>query len=54
MKVKTLKDNVIVFGDKKGSIVEVSQDHGEFLIKKGSAEEVKEKKTTKKTKKDGE
>jgi hypothetical protein len=58
LKVKTLKDNVMKYGDKKGTVYEVSDSHGEFLIKKGSAEEVKEtKKTTtrkKKTDKEGE
>lgn len=29
------------FGDKKGTIYEVKDDHGAFLVKKGSAEEVK-------------
>jgi hypothetical protein len=44
LKIKTLKDNVMFFRDKKGSEHEVSDSHGKFLIKKGSAEEVKAKK----------
>lgn len=56
MKIKTLKDNVMKYGDKKGTVYEVDKDHGEFLIKKGSAEEVKatRRTTTRKKKEEGE
>lgn len=53
MKVKTLRDNVGTL-NKKGTILEVSEQEGKRLIKLGVVEEVKEKKATKKTKKDGE
>ncbi|MBL5830866.1 hypothetical protein HV417_02150 [Bacillus sporothermodurans] len=53
MKVKTLRDNVGTL-NKKGTILEVSEEQGKHFIKVGVAEEVKEKKTTKKTKKEGE
>jgi hypothetical protein len=62
LKIKTLKDNVMKFGDKKGTIYDLdNENHARFLIKKGSAEEVKEapkkstpKKTTKKKTEEGE
>jgi hypothetical protein len=63
LKIKTLKDNVMKFGDKKGTIYDLeNEDHAKFLIKKGSAEEVKpapkkqapKKTTKKKTEKEGE
>lgn len=42
MKVKTLQDNVLRYGNKKGITLEVEKETGEHLIKKGFAEEVKE------------
>jgi len=64
LKVKTLKDNVQVFGDKKGIILEVSEEIAKHWIEIGAVEEVKEKPapkkpaqkktTTKKVEKEGE
>lgn len=50
MKVKTLKDNVLVYGNKKGTELEVSEEVGKHLLNVGAVEEVKEapKKTTSK------
>jgi hypothetical protein len=55
LKVKTLRDNVQKYGDKKGTILEVSEELGKHWIKAGVVEEVKPaqkkeapKKTTKK------
>lgn len=59
MKVKTLQDNVLTL-NKKGTILEVSEEEGKRLIELKVAEEVKEKKATpkrasnKKTDKEGE
>jgi hypothetical protein len=47
MKVKALKENVLKYGEKKGAVLEVSEETGKHLIKNGFAEEVKANKQNK-------
>lgn len=47
MKVKALRENVLRYGEKKGAVLEVSEETGKHLIKNGFAEEVKSNKQSK-------
>lgn len=53
MKIKTLVDNVLKYGTKKGTILEVDEKQAEHLIKIKAAEEVKEGKKPSKKDKEG-
>jgi len=44
VKVKTLVDNVLRYGTKKGTILEVTEAQAQHLLKLGVVEEVKDEK----------
>lgn len=43
-KVKTLQENVLTYGEKKGAVLEVSDEVAKHLINTGVAEKVQTKK----------
>jgi len=53
VKVKTLVDNVLRYGTKKGTILEVTEAQAQHLLKLGVVEEVKDEKKPAKKAKEG-
>jgi hypothetical protein len=53
VKVKTLVDNVLRYGTKKGTVLEVTEEQAQHLLKLGVVEEVKDEKKPAKKAKEG-